>query len=202
MRKIRSVKKNNTAGVDEAGRGPLAGPVIAAAVIFKAGYFLPGLKDSKKLTAKQREDLYNFIINDCVAYAVGRSEPAEIDKLNIHHATLLAMRRAIDALPSPPALVLIDGLFCPELTMPARAIVKGDETEPIISAASIIAKVCRDREMAEYEQLYPGYGFACHKGYATPQHLLALKELGPSPIHRYSFAPVTLPIHTPLMGEG
>lgn len=199
MRKVILVKKKNTAGVDEAGRGPLAGPVIAAAVILEAGYFLPGLKDSKKLTAKQRDNLYNFIINDCIAYAIGRSEPAEIDKINIHHATLLAMRRAIDALPSPPALVLIDGLFCPELTMPARAIVKGDETEAIISAASIIAKVSRDREMAEYEQLYPGYGFARHKGYGTPQHLLALKELGPSPIHRHSFAPVSLPL---LMGEG
>lgn len=183
-------KMSAIAGVDEAGRGPLAGPVIAAAVILQPGYHLPGLKDSKKLTPKQRYYLYERIMAECFAFAIGRCEPAEIDQLNIHHATLLAMRRAIEGLPVHPLLVLIDGLFCPELAAPSRAIVKGDETEPVISAASILAKVSRDREMEEYERLYPGYGFARHKGYGTAQHLLALKELGPSPIHRYSFAPV------------
>ncbi len=182
--------KASIAGVDEAGRGPLAGPVIAAAVILKPGYHLPGLKDSKKLNHQQRCYLYERIAMECVAFALGRCEPAEIDQLNIHHATLLAMRRAIEALPVRPALVKIDGLFCPKLNIPAQAIVKGDEIEAVISAASIIAKVSRDREMERYDQLYPGYGFARHKGYGTSLHIQALKERGPSPIHRHSFAPV------------
>jgi ribonuclease HII len=189
MRKKIKVRNCYTAGVDEAGRGPLAGPVVAAAVIFEEGYLLAGLRDSKKLTAQQRENFYTAIIQECVAFAIGRCDPAEIDKLNIHHATLLAMRRAVEALTISPDQVLIDGLFCPEWNIPSQAIVKGDDTVMVISAASILAKVSRDREMQAYEQLYPGYGFARHKGYGTAQHLKALQELGPTPIHRRSFAP-------------
>jgi ribonuclease HII len=179
------------AGVDEAGRGPLAGPVVAAAVILPSQYTLLGLTDSKKLTPKKRQILYSYITQDCIAYAIGRCEPREIDQINIHHATLLAMQRAIESLSHPPSMVLIDGLFCPKTAIPSRAIVRGDETIAAISAASIIAKVSRDLEMEEYDQLYPGYGFASHKGYGTKQHLSALKKLGPAPIHRRSFAPVT-----------
>lgn len=178
------------AGVDEAGRGPLAGPVIAAAVILPARHRIQGLADSKQLTAKQREHLFELIINKCLAYGVGRGEVEEIDRINIHHATLLAMQRAVQALPVQPDLIWVDGLFCPTVMMPAQAIVHGDETVPVISAASIIAKVSRDREMLRYDQQYPGYGFAQHKGYSTQQHCDALKKLGATPIHRRSFARV------------
>lgn len=180
------------AGVDEAGRGPLAGPVIAAAVILPPKHRIRGLADSKQLTAKQRDHLYEHIINKCVAYGVGRGEVAEIDQHNIHQATLLAMRRAVQALPIQPDEVWVDGLHCPLITMSVRAIVHGDETVPVISAASIIAKVTRDREMQHYEEQYPGYGFGQHKGYSTKQHCAALKKLGVTPIHRRSFAPVML----------
>jgi ribonuclease HII len=179
------------AGVDEAGRGPLAGPVVAAAVILPARHGIQGLADSKQLTARRREHLFEQIIAQCVAYGVGRSEPAEIDQYNIHHATLLAMQRAVMGLSLLPTAVWVDGLYCPELPMPARAFVRGDQKIPSISAASIIAKVTRDREMQAYEVQYPGYGFAQHKGYGTPQHCAALQKLGTTPIHRRSFSPVT-----------
>ena len=178
------------AGVDEAGRGPLAGPVVAAAVILPARHRIRGLADSKQLTPLQREDLYQKIIKKCIAYGVGQCEVEEIDRLNIHHATLLAMKRAVEALQVVPQEVWVDGIHCPSVTMPVKAIVHGDETIPVISAASIIAKVSRDRIMIAYEEQYPGYGFAQHKGYSTPQHFAALDKLGPSSIHRRSFAPV------------
>ncbi len=176
------------AGVDEAGRGPLAGPVIAAAVILPRKHRIRGLADSKQLTAQRRDELFIHITRKCIAYGVGRGEVHEIDRLNIHHATLLAMQRAVEALSTPPDEIWVDGLFCPKVSMPARAIVHGDETVAIISAASIIAKVSRDREMISYDQAYPGYGFGQHKGYATAQHCAALKKLGATPIHRNSFA--------------
>ena len=178
------------AGVDEAGRGPLAGPVIAAAVILPRRHRIKGLADSKQLTAQQRERLFAQITRQCVAYGVGRGEVEEIDRLNIHQATLLAMRRAVEALAVLPDSVWVDGLHCPAVSMPARAIVRGDQTVLVISAASIIAKVSRDLEMQGYEAQYPGYGFARHKGYATAEHCAALKKLGPTPLHRRSFAPV------------
>lgn len=178
------------AGIDEAGRGPLAGPVVAAAVILPVRHGIKGLADSKQLTAKQRDYLYDKIVGHCVAYGVGRGEVAEIDQLNIHQATLLAMRRAVEALAIQPHEVCVDGRHCPAVLMPARAIIHGDETVPVISAASIIAKVTRDREMVQYDHEYPGYGFAQHKGYGTPQHCTALKKLGVTPLHRRSFSPV------------
>ncbi len=177
------------AGVDEAGRGPLAGPVVAAAVIL--GHLHPaGLNDSKKLTAGQRATLYDLIRHAAVAVGVGYADIVEIDQLNIHHATLLAMRRAVSDLGVRPDAVLIDGKFCPQLPCPARAIIGGDALEPSISAASVIAKVSRDRLMCELHQRYPHYGFDRHKGYPTAQHLRALASHGVSPVHRRSFAPV------------
>ncbi len=178
------------AGVDEAGRGPLAGPVIAAAVILPARHRIKGLADSKQLTPQQRDCLFDQIIKKCIAYGVGSGEVAEIDQINIHHATLLAMRRAVEALAVTPDAIWVDGLHAPAVTMAVKVIPHGDETVPVISAASIIAKVTRDRIMQDYETIYPGYGFARHKGYSTPQHFLALQELGASPIHRRHFAPV------------
>jgi ribonuclease HII len=182
--------KSRIAGVDEAGRGPLAGPVIAAAVIFKPGKIIRGVADSKTLSPKQRETLFIKIIEECLAYAIGRAEVAEIDKLNILQATMLAMRRAIEALTIQPDHVQIDGNRCPALTCSHEAIIRGDERVAVISAASILAKVSRDREMALLDKEFPGYGFAKHKGYGTPEHLAALSRLGPSTIHRRFFAPV------------
>jgi ribonuclease HII len=181
----------HVAGVDEAGRGPLAGPVIAAAVIFKPNTCIPGIADSKTLTPKQRETLFAKIIKQSLAYAIGRAEVAEIDDLNIFQATLLAMRRAIAALAIPPDHVQIDGTHSPQLVCSHEAIVRGDERVAVISAASILAKVTRDCEMVMLDQQFPGYGFAKHKGYGTREHLKALSHLGPSPIHRRSFRPVT-----------
>jgi ribonuclease HII len=178
------------AGVDEAGRGPLAGPVITAAVILDFNKPIRGLKDSKLLNEKQREALFENIISHSLAYAVGRAEPEEIDRLNIHVATLLAMRRAVLQLPIQPHEVLVDGNFVPELPYPAEAVVRGDQTVKAISAASIIAKVTRDREMIEYDKQFPDYGFAKHKGYATELHLAQIKKCGPCVIHRRSFSPV------------
>lgn len=178
------------AGVDEAGRGPLAGPVFAAAVILDPNKSIKGLADSKQLTAKKREYLANKIQEVAKAWTVARAEVAEIDQLNIFHASLLAMQRAVLALALLPNLVLVDGKYCPKLDCPTEAIIKGDEKVAVISAASILAKVHRDAEMRLLDAQYPGYGFAQHKGYTTTQHLLALKELGPSGIHRRSFAPV------------
>ena len=176
------------AGVDEVGRGPLCGPVITAAVILAAP--ITGLKDSKKLSEKQREQLYVQICDHALAWSIGRAEVEEIDQLNILHATMLAMQRAVAGLSIQPELAYIDGNRCPQLPCPAQAVVKGDSRVPEIAAASIIAKVTRDREMQTLDQQWPGYGIATHKGYPTKAHLQALRTLGPSPIHRRSFRPV------------
>lgn len=178
------------AGVDEVGRGPLVGAVVTAAVILDPRRPILGLNDSKKLSASQREHLAEQIRERALAWALGRAEPAEIDQINILKATMLAMQRAVAALPITPTSVLIDGNRCPALPMPAQAVVKGDATVPAISAASILAKVARDAEMQALELQHPGYGFAKHKGYPTPAHLEALQRLGPLPEHRRSFAPV------------
>lgn len=179
------------AGVDEAGRGPLAGPVVVAAVILDPARPIDGLADSKQLSPKRREALYALIVERALAHAIIRVEANEIDRVNILNATLDGMSRALQALATTPALALIDGNRLPKsLSCPARAIVRGDATEPAISAASILAKVSRDRILVEYESRWPGYGFAQHKGYPSPAHLDALTRLGPCPEHRRSFAPV------------
>lgn len=178
------------AGVDEVGRGPLAGPVVAAAVILDPTRPIAGLADSKKLTEARREALAPIIQECALAWALGRAEVEEIDVINILQASLLAMRRAVLALQIAPEFALIDGNRCPELPCPAEAVVKGDSRVAAISAASIIAKVARDREMKQLDVLYPGYGFAAHKGYPSPAHLAALQQLGVTIIHRRSFAPV------------
>jgi ribonuclease HII len=179
------------AGVDEAGRGPLAGPVVVAAVILDPAHPIEGLADSKQLSATRREQLFTLIVVHTLAHAIVRVEAAEIDRINILQATLAGMRRALDALVITPAQALIDGNRLPKaLPCPARAIVRGDATEPAISAASILAKVARDRILCEYDARWPGYGFAQHKGYPTPSHREALHRLGPCPQHRRSFAPV------------
>ncbi|HID45459.1 MAG TPA: ribonuclease HII [Chromatiaceae bacterium] len=177
-------------GVDEAGRGPLAGPVVAAAVILDPANPIEGLNDSKKLSEKRRELLYTEIREKSLAWCVGRAEVAEIDTLNILQASLLAMQRAVAGLPLQPDHALVDGNRLPSLACSADAIVGGDASEPCISAASILAKVARDREMIEMDALYPGYGLARHKGYPTKIHLQALQEIGISEIHRRSFGPV------------
>jgi ribonuclease HII len=178
------------AGVDEAGRGPLAGPVIAAAVILDPKKPIQGLADSKLLTAKRREELSSLIMENALAWGIGRASHEEIDEINILQASLLAMKRAIESLKLEPDEVLCDGTFCPKVNYPVRAIIRGDQLIPAISAASILAKVTRDKEMIALDGDYPGYGFAQHKGYATELHLNCLRELGPSIIHRRSFAPV------------
>jgi ribonuclease HII len=179
------------AGVDEVGRGPIAGSVVAAAVIFKAGTEIPGLTDSKKLSAKKREYLFDIIIEHSISWAIGECSVAEIDEINILQASLLAMKRAIGKLSPIPNKVLVDGNRCPNISMSCDAIVKGDLTVPVISAASILAKVTRDRQMLEIEEKYPGYGFASHKGYPTKKHIEALNQLGVLPIHRRTFSPVS-----------
>ena len=178
------------AGSDEAGRGPLAGPVIAAAVILDPARPVSGLRDSKLLSASRRESLYAEITDKALAWAVGRAEAGEIDRINILQATLLAMQRAVNALQPCAEHALIDGNRCPQLTIPAQAIVKGDSKVAAISAASIIAKVTRDREMIELDLQYPGYGLAQHKGYPSKAHMEALEVLGLTPQHRRSYAPV------------
>ncbi len=178
------------AGVDEVGRGPLAGPVVAAAVILDPARFIVGLADSKKLSEARREALAPIIREQALAWALGRAEVEEIDAINILQASLLAMRRAVLALSVAPEFALIDGNRCPELPCPAEAVVKGDSRVAAISAASIIAKVARDHEMVALDAIYPGYGLAGHKGYPSPAHLAALQQLGVTPIHRRSFAPV------------
>ncbi|WP_275098271.1 ribonuclease HII [Sedimenticola hydrogenitrophicus] len=178
------------AGVDEVGRGPLAGPVVAAAVILDPARPIAGLADSKKLSEKRREQLELEILEKALCWSLGRAEVEEIDRLNILHASLLAMKRAVEALVTPPGHALIDGNRCPELPCSAEAIIGGDASEPAISAASILAKVARDREMVLLDQRYPGYGLAQHKGYPTKAHVDALREIGVSPIHRRSFGPV------------
>ncbi|MGB0321732.1 MAG: ribonuclease HII [Pseudohongiellaceae bacterium] len=179
------------AGTDEVGRGPLAGEVVAAAVILDPATPIPGLNDSKKLSDKQRQQLVMLIKERALALAIGRSSVLEIDSLNILQASLLAMRRAVEALPLRPQLVYVDGNHLPDWRYQSKAIVRGDAKIPAIAAASVLAKVTRDREMEELDSLYPGYGLAKHKGYPTKQHLEALAKLGPSPIHRKSFAPVS-----------
>lgn len=178
------------AGVDEAGRGPLAGPVMAAAVILDDLHPITGLADSKQLTALKRDQLYDEIRAKALCFAVAQASVDEIDQLNILQATLLAMRRAVLSLRLPPKLVLVDGNRLPVLPMRCEAIVKGDSLIAAISAASILAKVTRDRWCDEVEVGYPAYGFARHKGYGTAQHLAALQLHGACPLHRKTFAPV------------
>jgi len=179
------------AGVDEAGRGPLAGPVAVAAVILDPACPIEGLADSKQLSAKRREALYSLIVERAIAHAVVCVEAVEIDRVNILNATLSGMVRALELLAFVPSLALIDGNRLPKsLHCSARAIIGGDASEPAISAASIIAKVTRDRMMREMDTRWPGYGFAQHKGYPTKDHVAALQRLGPCPEHRRSFAPV------------
>lgn len=178
------------AGVDEVGRGPLAGPVVTAAVILNPDNPITGLADSKKITEKRRESLVPLIKEHALAWAMGRAEPDEIDELNILQASLLAMKRAVEALSIVPEHVLVDGIHAPKLNCPVTTIIKGDQSEPAIAAASILAKVARDQEMIALEEQYPGYGFAKHKGYPTKQHQQALLTLGVTDIHRRSFGPV------------
>lgn len=178
------------AGTDEVGRGPLAGDVVAAAVILNPKVPISGLADSKKLSPRQRQRCCTQIMGNSLAYAVARASVAEIDKLNILQASLLAMWRAVEALALQPEFVYVDGNRCPHWQYASKAIVKGDSLVAAIAAASVLAKVTRDREMAEMEADYPGYGFAQHKGYPTKMHLAALAALGPCAIHRRSFAPV------------
>jgi|TARA_B100000959_G_scaffold111524_1_gene117611 ribonuclease HII len=178
------------AGVDEAGRGPLAGPVVAAAVILSHSVDLSGLTDSKALTQKRREAFEPKIRELSWDWSIAASSPGEIDRLNIHQATLLAMRRAILGLKQTPDYVLVDGCFYPRVPYPGEAIVRGDQSQPAISAASILAKVFRDRYMRGLDARFTGYGFSRHKGYPTKAHLEALQVLGPCREHRQSFRPV------------
>ncbi len=178
------------AGIDEAGRGPLAGPVTAAAVILDPRQPIPGLADSKTLAESRRKALYEAIVAGSLAWAVVSLEPAEIDRLNILEATLKAMALAVDELSCRPDLALVDGNRPPKLVCPVRCVVGGDRLEPAISAASIVAKVTRDRVMVDLHERYPDYGFQANKGYPTPQHLAALERFGVTPVHRRSFRPV------------
>lgn len=178
------------AGVDEVGRGPLCGPVVTAAVILDPLRPIAGLNDSKKLTEARREALYGEICEKALAWCIARAEVEEIDRLNILQATMLAMQRAVEGLSVTPRLALIDGNRCPKLSVPSAPVIQGDGQVPAIAAASILAKVSRDREMCALDLVYPGYGLAGHKGYPTPAHLEALRRLGPTLIHRRSFAPV------------
>lgn len=178
------------AGVDEVGRGPLAGDVVTAAVILDPARPIAGLADSKQLSELQRARLFDQIRERALAYAIARASVAEIDRLNILKASLLAMHRAVRALSPQPVFVYVDGNRCPVWDYAAQAVVKGDSKVACIAAASILAKVTRDRELVELDAVYPGYGLARHKGYPSPEHLQALRQLGPSPIHRRSFRPV------------
>lgn len=178
------------AGVDEVGRGPLAGPVVAAAVILDPARPIEGLADSKKLSEKRREALAAVIRERALTWALGRAEVEEIDRLNILHASLLAMQRAVAALQPQAEFALIDGNRCPRLACPSEAVIKGDDRVAVISAASVIAKVARDHEMVELDQHYPGYGLARHKGYPTKAHIESLQRLGVTDIHRRTFGPV------------
>jgi ribonuclease HII len=186
----RSIGIENVCGVDEAGRGPLAGPVVAAAVIMPRGCDIAGINDSKKLTPKQREIIYEKIIETAVDYSIESVGVPTIDRINILRASLLAMRLAVEGLRVRPGLLLVDGNFTVPLDMPQLAVVSGDARCMSIAAASILAKVSRDRRMFEFDEMYPGYGFAKHKGYGTAEHMECLRLLGPSRIHRRSFEPV------------
>ena len=174
-------------GVDEAGRGPLAGPVCAAAVILPRGLEIPGLNDSKKLTDKKRRELYDVIVSEAEAYGIAFATEQEIDEINILQATFLAMERAVSQLSVRPDLALVDGNRAPKLSLPVKTVVKGDSLSANIAAASILAKVTRDRLLEELDTQYPAYGFAVHKGYGTKRHYEALREFGPCPVHRLSF---------------
>ena len=174
-------------GIDEAGRGPLCGPVFAAACILPDGLVLEGLNDSKKLTPKKRDKLFDLICENAIAYCIASASVAEIDELNILEADLLAMRRAIDGLSTKADFALIDGNIARDFQIPARAVIGGDAKSPSIAAASILAKVARDRDCIELDAKYPQYGIAKHKGYGTKQHMDALRTYGPSPIHRKQF---------------
>ncbi|WP_156413757.1 ribonuclease HII [Lacimicrobium alkaliphilum] len=178
------------AGVDEVGRGPLVGDVVTAAVILDPRHPIQGLTDSKALSEKKRQHFYALIKEKALCWAIGRASPAEIDSLNILHATMLAMERAVEGLFIQPEHVMVDGNRCPNWRYSSEAVVKGDGLIPAISAASILAKVTRDTEMAELARRYPEYGFERHKGYPTPAHLQSLTELGPISQHRLSFKPV------------
>lgn len=178
------------AGVDEVGRGPLCGPVVAAAVILDPANQIEGLADSKKLSEKKREILFDEIKNKSLAWSIARASVEEIDQLNILHASMLAMKRAIETLQPQAEFALVDGNRCPHLLIPSQAVVKGDSRVAAIAAASILAKVDRDREMCELDQCYPGYGLAKHKGYPTKAHLEALTQYGVTNIYRRSFRPV------------
>jgi ribonuclease HII len=178
------------AGVDEVGRGPLAGPVVTAAVILDPDNPIEGLADSKAMSEKKRERLFDEIKEKALAWAIGRCEVEEIDELNILQATMTAMQRAVAGLTPQPEHALIDGNRCPQLPCSCEFVIKGDSKVESISAASILAKVTRDREMVELDSQYPGYGLAGHKGYPTKVHMQALREMGATPIHRRSFGPV------------
>ena len=182
-------RREFVAGVDEVGRGPLAGAVYAAAVVLDPFKAIEGLKDSKQLTEKKREALDVSIREHAVSYCVARAEVGEIDEINILQASMLAMQRAVSGLNVPAEFVIVDGNRSPGFACPSEWLVKGDAKSDVVKAASIIAKVARDREMVRLDELYPEYGLAQHKGYPTPVHLEALKIHGPSPIHRMSFAP-------------
>lgn len=179
------------AGVDEVGRGPLAGPVVAAAVILDPDQPILGLADSKKLSEKKRESLYAEIVEKSIAWSITRASVEEIDALNILHASMLAMKRAVELLSPNPEYVLVDGNRCPELAIPSEPVVKGDSRVQAIAAASILAKVSRDREMIELDIKYPGYGLAKHKGYPTKAHIEAIERLGINGLYRKTFGPVT-----------
>ena len=177
-------------GTDEVGRGPLAGPVVAAAVVLAPGWEDPGVDDSKKLSPKRREELAKAVKSSAAAWAVGICEAGEVDRINIHRASLLAMARAVEDLDQPPEYLLVDGKFIPQVKMPCEALVKGDSKSACIASASILAKVKRDAIMLKWHEEYPRYNFAANKGYGTAEHLAALREHGPCPIHRKSFGPV------------
>lgn len=189
---LRRVGFRHVAGVDEVGRGCLAGPVTAGAVILDPDRHIPGLADSKVVPPDEREDLYEEIVRHALAWTVASSDPRQIDRLNIHHASLDAMRRAVLALAPVPDVVLVDAFRIPDLPMEQRGIVKGDRRCAAIAAASIVAKVTRDREMVALHQQDPRYGFARHKGYATPEHLAAVAQFGYSEVHRRSFRASTV----------
>ena len=178
------------AGVDEAGRGCWAGPVVAAAVILPVGWCPEGLDDSKVLTARKRDDLYEQIQASALSWGACAVSSVDIDRLNILRATLWAMARSVGRLDPAPDLVLVDGLQVPDVSCSAEAVVKGDATSASVAAASVVAKVLRDRVMTAWERHYPGYGFASHKGYGAPVHRKALEELGPCPLHRFSYKPI------------
>ncbi len=174
-------------GVDEAGRGPLAGPVCAAAVILPRDLVIPGLNDSKKLTDKKRRELYDVIVSEAESYGIAFATEQEIDEINILQATFLAMERAVSQLQVQPDLALVDGNRAPKLAVPVKTVVKGDSLSASIAAASILAKVTRDRLLEEMDETYPAYGFAVHKGYGTKRHYEALRDHGPCPVHRMTF---------------